>query len=128
MISNEEFQFVARANLTLFAESASGATWGYKRRRSGAGSTVPSVRAGAGQRPGLEGADRGGIRRRHHVGDRLRHGDRTQARPQGRPRQDHHVEQIPAVQILRRDGQCAVVWAEGGVSFFTLPLVGRFAR
>ena len=48
--------------------------------------------------------------------------------PKGRPRQDHHVEQIPAVQILRRDGQCAVVWAEGGVSFFTLPLVGRVAR
>ena len=29
MKSNENFQFVARANLTLFAESASGATWGY---------------------------------------------------------------------------------------------------
>jgi len=74
MNSNKNFRFVARANLTLFANYASGATRGYKRRRSGAGSTVPSVRAGDGQRPGLEGADRGGIRRRHHVGDRLRHG------------------------------------------------------
>ena len=36
---------------------------------------LPLLRAGAGQRPGLEGADRGGVRRRHHVGDRLRHGD-----------------------------------------------------
>ena len=33
-----------------------------------------------GQRPGLEGADRGGVRRRHHVGDRLRHGDGAPAR------------------------------------------------
>ena len=37
--------------------------------------------------PALEGADRGGIRRRHHVGDRLRHGHHAQGRPQGRPRQ-----------------------------------------
>jgi hypothetical protein len=29
MISNEEFYFVARANLTLFAKSAPEATWGY---------------------------------------------------------------------------------------------------
>ena len=36
---------------------------------------LPLLRAGAGQRPGLEGADRGGVRRRHHVGDRLRHDD-----------------------------------------------------
>jgi hypothetical protein len=31
-----------------------------------------------------EGADRGGIRRRHHVGDRF---DIAAAEPQGRPRQ-----------------------------------------
>ena len=41
---------------------------------------LPLLRAGDGQRPGLEGADRGGVRRRHHVGDRLRHGDRAPAR------------------------------------------------
>ncbi len=35
---------------------------------------LPLLRTGDDQRPGLEGADRGGIRRRHHVGDRLRHG------------------------------------------------------
>src|SRR5262244_3038530 len=49
----------------------------------------------------VEGADRGGVRRRHHVGDRLRPGDRAAAEPEGRPRQDHHVGQVPAVQILR---------------------------
>ena len=87
MISNEEFQFVARANLTLFAESASGATWGYKRRRSGAGSTVPSVRAGDGQRPGVESTNREGVRRRHHVCDRFHHGDGARRQSQRRPRQ-----------------------------------------
>jgi hypothetical protein len=74
------------------------------------------LRTDPGQRPGLEGADRGGIRRRHHVGDRLRHGDLAPERSERRPRQDHHVGQIPAVQILRRDGECDGVWAEGGVS------------
>ena len=38
---------------------------------------LPLLRAGDGERPGLEGADRGGVRRRHHVGDRLRHDDRA---------------------------------------------------
>jgi cyanate lyase len=33
--------------------------------------------------PGLEGADRGGIWRRHHVGDRFRHGDGAPAQSQG---------------------------------------------
>ena len=37
MNSNKNFQFVARANLTLFAKSASGATRGYKRGRTGVG-------------------------------------------------------------------------------------------
>ncbi len=35
---------------------------------------LPLLRDGDGQRAGLEGADRGRIRRRHHVGDRFRHG------------------------------------------------------
>jgi hypothetical protein len=34
MFSNDNFQFVARANLILFAKSASGATRGYKRGRN----------------------------------------------------------------------------------------------
>ena len=37
------------------------------------------------------------------------------SRPQGRPRRHRHDRQIPAVQILRRDGQCVGVWVEGGV-------------
>ena len=40
---------------------------------------------------------------------------RAPARPEGRPRQDRHDRQIPAVQVLRRDGQRAGVWVEGGV-------------
>ena len=36
---------------------------------------LPLLRARHDQRAGLEGADRGGIRRRHHVGHRLRHAD-----------------------------------------------------
>ena len=38
------------------------------------------------------------------------------SRPQGRPRQPRHDRQIPAVQILRRDGERVGVWVEGGVS------------
>jgi hypothetical protein len=34
MNQNDNFQFVALAKLDLFAKSASGATWGYTRRRS----------------------------------------------------------------------------------------------
>jgi hypothetical protein len=37
------------------------------------------------------------------------------ADPQGRPRQPRHDRQVPAVQILRRDGQRVGVWVEGGV-------------
>ena len=33
-----------------------------------------------------------------------------QADPEGRPRQARHDRQVPAVQVLRRDGQCAGVW------------------
>src|SRR5215813_9145616 len=40
---------------------------------------LPVLRAGDGERPGLEGLDRGGIRRRHHVGDRLRSRDGARA-------------------------------------------------
>ena len=36
--------------------------------------------------------------------------DGAPARPEGRPRQDRHVGQIPAVQVLRRDGERAGVW------------------
>ena len=32
--------------------------------------------------------------------------------PEGRPRQDHHVGQVPAVQVLRRDRQRAGVWVQ----------------
>jgi len=52
------------------------------------------LRNGAGQRPGLEGLDRGGIRRWHHVGDRFRHGDRARRQSEGRPRQDHDVRKF----------------------------------
>src|ERR1700693_3488914 len=76
---------------------------------------LPLLRTGDGQRPGLEGADRGGIWRRHHVGDRFRHGDGAAAQSEGRPRQDHDVGQIPAVQILRRQRQRAGIWLQGGV-------------
>jgi len=41
------------------------------------------------QRPGGEGVDRGGVRRRHHVGDRLRVRLRAGAAPEGRPRANH---------------------------------------
>jgi hypothetical protein len=75
---------------------------------------LPLLRAGDGQRPGLEGADRGGVRRRHHVGDRLRHGDGAPAQSEGRPRQDHDVGQVPAVQILRRQRQRAGIRLQGG--------------
>jgi hypothetical protein len=33
----------------------------------------------------VEGAGRGGVRRRHHVGDRFRHGDGARRQSQGRP-------------------------------------------
>ena len=59
--------------------------------------------------PALEGADRGGIRRRHHVGHRLRFADGTATRSQGRPGAPLHVGQIPAVQILRLNRQRAGV-------------------
>ena len=36
--------------------------------------------------------------------------DIAQGRPQGRPRQPRHDRQIPAVQILRRDGERVGVW------------------
>ena len=36
-----------------------------------------------GERPGLEGPDRGGVRRRYHVGDRSRHDHRAAAGPEG---------------------------------------------
>jgi hypothetical protein len=52
------------------------------------------------ERPGVESDHRGTVRRRHHVGDRLQHGVRARAEPEGRPREDHHVGQVPAVQIL----------------------------
>ena len=74
------------------------------------------LRNGDGQRPGMESADRGRIRRRHHVGDRFRHGDGARRQSQGRPRQDHDVGQIPAVQILRRQRQRAGVRFQGGVT------------
>src|SRR6266700_3848179 len=76
---------------------------------------LPLLRTGDGQRPRLEGADRGGIWRRHHVGDRFRHGDGAPAQSQGRPGQDHDVGQIPALQILRRQRQRAGIWIQGGV-------------
>jgi hypothetical protein len=47
---------------------------------------------------GVEGADPGGIRRRHHERDRFRHGDRAPARPEGRPRQGDDERQVLAVQ------------------------------
>ena len=31
-------------------------------------------------------------------------------RPEGRPRQDRHDRQVPAVQVLRRHRECAGVW------------------
>src|SRR5665213_3104497 len=73
------------------------------------------LRTGDGQRPGLEGADRGGIWRRHHVGDRFRHGDGAPAQSERRPGQDHHVGQVPALQILRRQRQRAGIRFQGGV-------------
>ena len=68
---------------------------------------LPLLRAGDGQRPGAEGADRRGIRRRHHVGHRLRHADGTATRSQGGPGAHLHVGKIPAVQILRLNRQRA---------------------
>ena len=44
---------------------------------------LPLLRTGDGQRPGLEGADRGRIRRRHHVGDRFRHDFEREPDPKG---------------------------------------------
>ena len=73
-----------------------------------------TVRYAHGPRDGMKRV-REGVRRRHHVGDRLRHGHHPQGRPQGRPRQPRHDRQVPAVQILRRDGQRVGVWVEGGV-------------
>jgi cyanate lyase len=40
-------------------------------------------------------------------GDRLRLRHGAPGRPEGRPRQDRHDRQVPAVQVLRRDGQRA---------------------
>ena len=57
-------------------------------------------------------------KRRHHVGDRFRHGDRPRRQSEGRPGQDHDVRQVPAVQVLRRQRERAGVWVQGGV---TLP-------
>ena len=37
------------------------------------------------------------------------------AQPEGRPRQDRDVRQVPAVQILRRQRQRAGIWVQGGV-------------
>ena len=37
------------------------------------------------------------------------------ANPEGRPRQDHDVRQVPAVQILRRQRQRAGIRIQGGV-------------
>ena len=65
--------------------------------------------------PGVEGTDRRGIRRRHHVGDRLRFRHGALAQSEGRSRQDHHVGQVPPVQILRRKRQCAGVRLQGGL-------------
>ena len=47
--------------------------------------------------PAVEGADRGRIRRRHHVGHRFRHADRAPPQPEGRPCQDHHERQVLAL-------------------------------
>ena len=44
---------------------------------------LPLLRDGDGQRAGLEGTDRGGVRRRHHVGHRLRLRHGTPGRPKG---------------------------------------------
>ena len=55
------------------------------------------------------------VRRRHHVGDRLRYGDGAPAQPEGRPRQDHDVRQVPAVQILRCQRQRAGIRLQGGI-------------
>ena len=65
---------------------------------------------------GLEGADRGGIRRRHHVGDRLRLPDGARRQPEGRPRQDHDERQVPALQVLRRERERAGVRVQGRVA------------
>src|SRR5262249_5202930 len=55
-------------------------------------------------------------RRRHHVGDRLRSGDGTLARSEGRSREAHHVGQVPAVQILRCNRQRADLWLQGRIA------------
>ena len=47
------------------------------------------------------------------------------ANPEGRPGQDHDVRQIPAVQILRRQRQCAGVWVQGGVTHRSAVIPGR---
>ena len=44
---------------------------------------LPLLRAHHGQRACMEGSDRGGVRRRHHVRDRFRHGDRAAAQLEG---------------------------------------------
>ena len=49
-------------------------------------------------------------------------------RPEGRPRADRHDRKIPAVQILRRQGQRAGVWVEGGVKFVLILRSARSAR
>src|SRR5215208_4625340 len=41
----------------------------------------------------------------NHVGIGFRHDDRAPAGPEGRPRKDRLVGQVPAVQILRFDRQ-----------------------
>ncbi len=43
------------------------------------------------------------------------------AEPEGRPRQDHDVGQVPAVQILRRHRQRAGVRLQGGVTRAVIP-------
>ena len=47
--------------------------------------------------PAWESPDRGGVRRRHHVRDRLRSPARAAGQSEGRPRAAHHVRQIPPV-------------------------------
>ena len=52
--------------------------------------------------PAFESPDRRRVRRRHHVGHRLRFGDGAPAGPKRRSGQNLDVGEIPAVQILRR--------------------------
>src|SRR5204862_5504641 len=90
------------------------------------------LRAGDGQRPGLEGLDRGGIRRRYYVGDRLRSDHGASTRSERRSGENLDVREIPAVQILRRDRQYADIRLQGGIGLRgcapardDLPLISR---